>query len=53
MTIDEAIGVAEMEIEILRQGAAEPEPYDLLRICQCLLNAIQLIKEGVSELNPD
>lgn len=45
MTIDEAIHTAKMEIDLLRGYGVDAEPYDVLRVCDHLLNVIELIAE--------
>lgn len=45
MTIEEAVSIAKMEIDILRGYGVDPQPYDILRVCDHLMNAIELIAE--------
>lgn len=45
MTVEEAINITKMEIDILRGYGVNAEPYDVLRVCDHLLNVIELIVE--------
>jgi hypothetical protein len=44
MTIDEAINAAEIEIDIVKEHR-DLSPYDVLRTCEHLLNAVKLLRK--------
>jgi hypothetical protein len=44
MTIDEAINVVEIEIDIVKEHR-DLSPYDVLRTCEHLLNAVKLLRK--------
>lgn len=45
MSTDEAIHVAQTELTIQFQRVDDPEPYDVLRVCEAILNALILLSE--------
>jgi hypothetical protein len=44
MTTDEAINAAEIEIDMAKEHR-DLSPYDVLRTCEHLLNAVKLLRE--------